>query len=114
MRPGFAVAIAVLAAAACGQGDRCLDQGGRWNASVEVCEFVGGPLLAPGDAITAGKRTLEFAYGSGVLDQEPFLAELEGDVWHVYGTLPRGAPGGVAQAWIELDSGRVRKIAQGR
>ena len=114
MRFESAMAIFIVGTTACGHVDRCLDHGGHWNDQVDVCEFAPGPLLTPGDAITAGKRTLEFAYGPGVLDQEPFLAELNGGVWHVYGTLPEGALGGVAEAWVEVDSGSVQKVAHGQ
>jgi hypothetical protein len=103
-------AFLILGTAACGEIDRCLDRGGRWNDSVDVCEFAPGPLITPGNAISAGMRTLEFAYGSGVLAQAPFLAELNGNVWHVFGATSEGALGGVAHAWIELDTGSVRKV----
>jgi hypothetical protein len=106
--------IFILGTTACGQSDRCLDHGGRWNDSVEVCEFAPGPLATPGDAIAAAKSTLEFAYGPGVLDQEPFLAVLDGGVWHVYGTPPRASRAPAAEAWIEFDSGSVQKVAYGR
>lgn len=113
---GFVAALllGVLATAACGESDRCLDQGGHWNDSVGACEFASGPLNSPGDAIGAAKRTLAFAYGPDVLQQEPFLAELADGVWHVYGTLPRGASADVAEAWIEVESGHIRAIAHGR
>ena len=114
MRFHSAMVIFILGTTACGQVDRCIDHGGRWNDSVEVCEFAPGPLVTPLDAIAAAKRTLEFAYGSEVLDQEPFLAELDGGVWHVYGTMPRDSLARVTEAWIELDSGSVQKVARGR
>jgi hypothetical protein len=48
-----------------------------------------------------------------VREQEPFRAELEASVWHVFGTPAQGAPGGVAQAWIELETGGIRRLAHG-
>jgi len=113
VRFGSIVATLILCTAACGEIDRCLDQGGRWNDMVSVCEFKLGPLTTPEDAIAAATRTLEFAYGSRVLDQRPFTAELKLGVWHVHGSLPHGVLGGVAEAWIDPDTGSVQKVVPG-
>jgi hypothetical protein len=114
VRFGSIVAIFILCTAACGEIDECLDHGGRWNEFVSVCEFTPGPLTTTEDAIAAATRTLEFAYGSRVLDQTPFTAELNLGVWHVYGSLPDGVLGGVAEAWIDAETGSVQKVVHGQ
>ena len=113
MRVGSIVAILVFWTTACGEIDQCLDQGGRWNDMVSVCEFMPGPLTTPEQAIVAAARTLEFAYGPRVLDQRPFSAELKHGVWYVHGSLPDGVVGGVAEAWIDPDTGSVQKVVHG-
>jgi hypothetical protein len=100
--------------AACGEVDRCLDRGGRWSDAIAACEFVPGPLDTPARAIEAGRLTLEFAFGPRVLAQEPFVAELDGKVWHVHGTLSDPTLGGTGHAWIELETGRVLNILHGQ
>lgn len=105
--------VAALGLAACGDADRCQDAGGRWNAESSACEFVPGPIDTPALAIEAGRRTLGFAYGRDALDQEPFVAELGGNVWHVYGTHPKGTFGRVAHAWVVVEDGRVERIVEG-
>jgi hypothetical protein len=113
MRRISSIAMVALIIVACSPSGRCLDSGGRWNAEVEACEFNSEPLDTPPRAIDAAKRTLEFAYGPGVLDQEPFVAELDGQVWHVHGTVSDRVRGGTAHVWIDLDTGRVVRILHG-
>jgi len=108
------LAMVILVMAACSEADPCLDRGGRWNTSADACEFRTGPLDTPASAIEAGRLTLEFAFGPHVLAQEPFLAELDGKVWHVHGSVPDPVRGGTAHAWLDLETGRVLRILHGQ
>ena len=114
MRHWGSLAAVILVMAACGEADRCLDRGGRWNDAADACEFRSGPLDTPASAIEAARLTLEFAFGRRVLVQEPFLAELDGSTWHVHGTLSDPTLGGTAHAWIDLETGRVLRIVHGQ
>jgi NTF2 fold immunity protein len=42
--------------------------------------------------------------------QRPFHADLNGEVWHVYGSLPVGWLGGVAEAELSRKDGRVIRV----
>ena len=114
MRHWLSLATLVLVLAACDEVDRCLDGGGRWSDAIDACEFRSGTLDTPALAIEAGKLTLEFSFGQRVLAQEPFLAELDGKIWHVHGTQSDPTFGGTAHAWIEFETGRVIKIRHGQ
>ena len=46
--------------------------------------------------------------------QRPFKAKLLKDVWYVEGSLPRGVPGGVAEARISKKDGRVLYVFHGK
>ena len=113
MRSAIVLMILMLASLACGRVDRCLDQGGRWNEFVNVCEFHAGPLDTVEVAIAAGRKILTFAYGPQVQQQEPFVAEMDGGLWHVHGSLPEGRLGGVAHAWLDVETGEVRRAIRG-
>lgn len=53
-------------------------------------------------------------YGSDVLKQEPFKAELRKEVWHVEGSLPEGFLGGVAEIEIEKKTGQILRVSHGQ
>jgi hypothetical protein len=81
------------------------------------------PLTKPGQDLVPNERTaiaiaeavLAPIYGSETIErQRPFNATLENGQWHVQGTLPTWARGGVAEAWIVKEDGRVTKVAHGR
>jgi len=53
-------------------------------------------------------------YGRQKIEKErPFHAELHGDVWLVYGTLPHGHLGGVARVNISRIDGRIVSVGHG-
>jgi len=49
-----------------------------------------------------------------IKSQQPFKAELKGEIWHVYGSLPQGWLGGTAEAHISRKDGRVIRVWHGR
>jgi hypothetical protein len=53
-------------------------------------------------------------YGAKTLaDEKPFVATRRGDVWHVYGTMPKNTPGGTAEAEIDSRSGKIIRVSHG-
>ena len=65
-------------------------------------------------AIEIAYETWIFPYGKETIDGEkPYMAELKKGVWHVYGSLPKGAVGGVAEAWISQTDGHVIRYMHG-
>ena len=46
--------------------------------------------------------------------QRPFHAELKGEVWHVYGSLPAGWVGGTAEAELSRKDGRIIRVWHGK
>ena len=46
--------------------------------------------------------------------EEPLIAALVGDVWHVRGTMPPGLLGGVAEIELSKIDGRVLRLFHGR
>jgi hypothetical protein len=54
-------------------------------------------------------------YGEEVIRKEkPFKAVLKDDSWYVSGSLPAGFRGGVAEAEIAKDDGRVLRVSHGK
>lgn len=45
---------------------------------------------------------------------QPLNADLRDGIWHVYGTLPAGSAGGVAEIYLCQSNGRVLKIIHGQ
>ena len=45
--------------------------------------------------------------GAQIRSEQPYVAKLSGDVWMVTGTLPRGSFGGIAEARIAKNDGRI-------
>ena len=73
------------------------------------------PVADAKAAISIAVPALKSAYGSEKIDlQRPLTAKLEGDRWHVQGTLLPGSIGGVAEAWIAKDDGRVLQVTHGQ
>jgi hypothetical protein len=46
--------------------------------------------------------------------RQPLNADLHDGIWHVHGTLPAGAIGGVAEIYLCQSNGRVLKIIHGQ
>jgi hypothetical protein len=101
-------------AVSCGSGDSCLDHGGSWNSSVEACEFHEGPIVDAEAAVLAGRLTLRESFGPQVDQQAPFDATLDNGAWHVRGTSPRDRLGGVANVWLDAETGRVQRVLHGQ
>ncbi len=53
-----------------------------------------------------GKETIEA--------QKPYKAILKKGIWHITGSLPKGVAGGVAEARISKDDGRILRIIHGK
>jgi len=55
-------------------------------------------------------------YGEALIEkQKPFHAELRGEVWFVYGSLPKGVTrGGTLEVEISRTDGRVIRVGHGR
>ena len=55
-------------------------------------------------------------YGEGKVEsQRPFHAELNGGVWHVYGTLQQGnSLGGTAETELSREDGRIIRVWHGK
>jgi len=54
-------------------------------------------------------------YGKQKIESEkPYSAILKKDIWYVSGSLSRGLVGGVAEAEISKDDGRIIRISHGK
>ncbi len=54
-------------------------------------------------------------YGTDQVNREkPFVATLKNGVWFVRGSLPKGYNGGVAEAEIAKDDGRIIRVVHGQ
>jgi hypothetical protein len=54
-------------------------------------------------------------YGKEQIESEkPYSAKLENGIWFVTGSIPEGWAGGVAEAEISKDDGRIIRISHGR
>ena len=53
-------------------------------------------------------------YVGDIKDKKPFKAELKDGVWFVRGTLPRVIPGGVPEAEIDKQTGKIIRISHGK
>lgn len=73
-----------------------------------------GVLTTEKSAIQVAETILVNVYGETVLEQRPFKAKLEGDVWEITGTFhcPQGVgcKGGVARIEINKKDGKVKSV----
>lgn len=73
-----------------------------------------GVLTTEESAIKVAETILVNVYGEKVLEQRPFKAKLEGDVWKIAGTFhcPQGVgcKGGVARIEINKKDGKVKSV----
>ncbi len=53
-------------------------------------------------------------YGDILKDGRPFHAKLIGDVWHIEGSMPKDALGGVAEAEIAKADGKILRVSHGQ
>lgn len=66
-------------------------------------------------AIQIAYAVLVPIYGDAQIEQQqPLTAQLDGEVWIVAGTLPRGWRGGVARIGISRRDGRISNLSHGR
>lgn len=62
-------------------------------------------------AVALAVPLLQKQFGADVIaEQKPFHAILEGNLWHIYGTLPKEAIGGTAEAEICRTTGEIMEI----
>ena len=67
-----------------------------------------------GTAIKIAEAVWISLYGREQIEGErPFQAELQGDVWHVIGSLPEGMLGGTAEAEIQKADGKILRVSHG-
>lgn len=73
-----------------------------------------GVLTTEESAIKVAETILVNIYGEKVLEERPFKAKLEGDVWKITGTFhcPQGVgcKGGVARIEINKKDGKVKSV----
>ena len=53
-------------------------------------------------------------YGEQVLDKKPYKTILVDDTWHVYGSLPENAKGGVPLIEIRKSDCKILKVTHGK
>jgi hypothetical protein len=53
-------------------------------------------------------------YGERVLEKRPFKARLNGEIWTVEGSLPKGRLGGVPLAEIRKSDGAILRVSHGK
>ncbi len=75
-------------------------------------------ILVPNEqtAITIAVAVWTPIYGEALIQkQKPFRAELKGEIWFVYGSLPQGVTrGGTMEAEISRLDGKVTRVGHGR
>lgn len=66
-------------------------------------------------ALRVAEAILEPIYGRVQLDKErPFKAELNGNIWHVYGAMPPiNVFSGVAEIWISKTDCKIIRVTHG-
>lgn len=70
-----------------------------------------GPIPDERTALAVAESVWTEIYGAkGIALQRPYLAQVAKGRWHVQGTLPRSAVGGVAYVILAQDDGRIIKI----
>ena len=75
----------------------------------------GGYVPDAATAIAIAVAVWNPIYGEEQIDREkPFTARLESGVWTVSGSLPKGMLGGVAEAEIAKDDGRILRVSHGK
>jgi len=66
-------------------------------------------------AIKIAVAVWEPIYGAEhIATEKPYQARLTNGVWIVEGSLPQGAAGGVAEAEISKDDGRILRVSHGK
>ena len=68
-------------------------------------------VATPEQAVAIAVPVLQNRFGTRDISQtKPFHASLEGNIWHVRGTLPKGAIGGTAEADVCKANGEVINV----
>lgn len=65
-------------------------------------------------AIKIAEAVLVPVYGDEVLEQKPFVATLNNDIWEVNGSLSKGVVGGVAEVKISKRDGRILRLTHSK
>ena len=75
----------------------------------------GGMVPNAETAVAIAVAVFKPIYGAEKIEsQRPFNAELKGEVWHVYGSLPAGWVGGTAEAELSRKDGRIIRVWHGK
>ena len=79
--------------------------------------YAGSKQSVPDEAtaIRVAEAALIPVYGRKQIESErPFTAKLTGTTWFVFGHLPGGWDGGVAEIWIDKRDGHVLRYIHGK
>ena len=84
--------------------------------SVALLSYASGhPVPDETTAVRVAEKVLIPIYGRKHIESErPFTAKLNGNVWTVYGYLPPGWDGGVAEVEIDKRNGRILRVTHGK
>jgi hypothetical protein len=75
----------------------------------------GGMVPNAETAVDIAVAVFKPIYGADKIKSEsPFQAEINGEVWHVYGSLPVGWKGGTAEAELSRKDGRILRVWHGK
>ncbi len=103
MRATFSLILAMWATAATG--------GDEQHSYVPPAGFVSEAKTA----VAIAAAVLGPIYGDeAIRRQQPLFARLDGDIWTITGTLPRGFLGGVALIQIAKKDGRIVRVSHGK
>ena len=93
-----------------------------WRASALQAEPPKHSYMPPNGYVPDAKTAIRIAvavwspiYGEAKIQKEkPFHASLAKGIWTVEGSLPKGSVGGVAEADISKQDGRILRISHGK
>lgn len=75
----------------------------------------GGMVPNAETAVAIAVAVFKPIYGAEQIEsQRPFHAQLNGEVWHVYGSLPVNLLGGIAEAELSRKDGRIIRVWHGK
>ncbi len=96
--------------------DDSINYGSGTDDPLDVYNSQNGTIPDAKAAVGIAKIILNYCYGEGTINKEkPFNVELVNNrVWYIYGSLPKGYYGGVAQISIQKSDGKVLAIFHGK
>jgi hypothetical protein len=69
------------------------------------------PRLTEAQVLSLAERALKAKMPPEYVDKyKPYRAVLRDDIWHVFGTLPGGGPGGTPEARVRDSDGEVLQV----